>query len=802
MNRIPKSASENFLNRVAADVKRRISGQNRAFVRLLTSAATVLVACAGHGQQTNANGETTIPSQALSPSGEELSWPRQFQDNGIKVSIFQPQIEKWEGSDFETRSAVAVTAAGSNAPTYGVFWMKARADVDKAARIVTLNDITITRASFPSAPKLQSTYLALIRKQAPLANKTIALDHLEASYAISEAVKKARAVPVKNDAPSIIYSSTPALLVLVDGSPVFRPIAGSNVVRVINTRALILKLGGQVYLYASDHWYESDSVDGIWDLATNPPAALESARQAEIASQNVDLMPPGTNAVSTTPTVYLSTVPAELIQTEGAPNLVPIEGTDLMQVQNSDNALFLCDSDQHYYVLLSGRWFKSSTVVGPWEFVPYKQLPGDFAKIPPTHPKANVLVSVPGTPQAKEAVIANSIPQTATVQRREAKLDVTYDGTPVFKPITGTPLQYAVNTQAPVIEVTAHSYYSVENGVWFDAASPNGPWEVATNVPSVIYSIPVSSPLHYVTYAQVYGSTPDVVYDGYTPGYLGTEVCPDNVVVYGTGWYYPPYIGNYWVGGPCTYGFGAGFADSWDVGFGFGFSDGLWLGTWAYPWWGPYGWGWRHHYHYNHVSLNHVNIYNHWDRGVAHSEHNYGFNAWNGREWTSHWGANFNPYSSRNIQRAEPLIVRGDHDRPGSAISSRTPTHNLPEANAPRFSAYDGNFHARVPNAPMPPSASIRTLAPGVIYNQNLYGNRDGSVYRQSPSAGWERNTGSTWQTIPRTEAPELEQRAAGHTMGEQRFNNFRSFGGGFSHSTGSFAHSGMSGGHSGGGHR
>src|SRR6266446_10068559 len=375
--------------------------------------AALAMACASQAQPTNAMGELST-AQPISASGQELSWPRQFEDNGIKVSIFEPQIEKWEGNDFQTRSAVAVTPAGSNAPIYGVFWMKARADVDKAARIVTLNDIEVPRANFPSTPNLQSTYLSLIRKHVPLASKMIALDHLEAEYAISEAVKKARAVPVKNDPPKIIYSTTPALLVLVDGPPVFRPIPGSSIERVINTRALILRLGDHVYLYASSHWYESDSVDGIWDLAINPPAALEAARQAETASQNVDLMPPGTNAVSTTPTIYLSTIPAELIQTEGAPNLVPIEGTDLMQVQNSDNALFLCDSDQRYYVLLSGRWFKSNTVVGPWEFVPYKQLPSDFAKIPPTHPKANVLVSIPGTPQANEAVIANSIPQTAT----------------------------------------------------------------------------------------------------------------------------------------------------------------------------------------------------------------------------------------------------------------------------------------------------------------------------------------------------------------------------------------------------
>ena len=82
-------------------------------------------------------------------------------------------------------------------------------------------------------------------------------------------------------------------------------------------------------------------------------------------------------------------------------------------------------------------------------------------------------------------------------------------------------------------------------------------------------------------------------------------------------------------------------------------------------------------------------------------------------------------------------------------------------------------------------------MAPGLTYS-----GRDGNVYRQTPSAGWQRNTGSTWQSVPRTQAPVLNQHAISHSMGEQRFNNFRSFGGGFSHSAGGFAHSG------GGGHR
>src|SRR5260221_1643509 len=212
---------------------------------------------------------SSAESQEVTPAGDELNWPREFEDNGARVDIYQPQIEKWEGADFETRSAVAITAAGSNAPAYGVFWMKARADVDKAARIVTLNDIEATKAMFPSVPELQDCYLLLIRRHVPTVAKTVALDHLEATYAMSEAVKKARTVPVKNEPPRIIYSATPALLVLVDGAPVLRPVPDLDVERVINTRALILNTGAIFYLNAFGHWYQAIDVEGPWTLAPN-----------------------------------------------------------------------------------------------------------------------------------------------------------------------------------------------------------------------------------------------------------------------------------------------------------------------------------------------------------------------------------------------------------------------------------------------------------------------------------------------------------------------------------------------------
>ena len=141
-----------------------------------------------------------------------------------------------------------------------------------------------------------------------------------------------------------------------------------------------------------------------------------------------------------------------------------------------------------------------------------------------------------------------------------------------------------MNASVPVIRIDASSYYALQNGVWFVATSPAGPWVVATSVPSGIYTIPVSSPLHYVTYAYVYGATPDVVYTGYTPGYLGTVVAPGPVVVYGTGYVYPAWAGTIWYPAPGTWGwspFDVGFGVDVFTGFAFGFAL------------GPY-WGWHH----------------------------------------------------------------------------------------------------------------------------------------------------------------------------------------------------------------
>jgi hypothetical protein len=76
-------------------------------------------------------------------------------------------------------------------------------------------------------------------------------------------------------------------------------------------------------------------------------------------------------------------------------------------------------------------------------------LPADFAKIPPHSLAGAILPTVAGTPQAQEAVIENSIPQTATVPLKNGPtFTPSFDGPPQYTAISGTPLSYVANSSS------------------------------------------------------------------------------------------------------------------------------------------------------------------------------------------------------------------------------------------------------------------------------------------------------------------------------------------------------------------
>ena len=518
----------------------------------------------------------------VSSSGpaSQFPWPNQFTQDGAAFTVHPPQLDRWQGDQLDGRAAVSVQPAGAQKPVFGIVWLSARTQVDSTTGTVTMRDITASHASFPTANERTGAYLDALRQHLSALRWNVARERLESDLAIEHANREVQSQPLRNTAPRILYSESPAILVPIDGPPQLKEMAGFDVLRVINTRALILqdKSTRRYYLFVAGHWMETSAIEGPWTEASVRPAALEEAKQQAVANGQVDLADGAEAAHGRVPVVFVSTGQAELVQTDGPPQYAPIARTQLLYVTNSPNRLFVDLQTQQYYLLLSGRWYRASSLSqSAWEYVPGASLPTDFAMIPEDHPTESVRASVPGTAQAQEAVIANSVPQMATVKRNGATLQINYDGQPQFRPIDGTTLQHAVNSPLPVIRVDADSFYALDNGVWFVADSPFGPWSVATSVPPVLYTIPRSSSLHYVTYVRVYEATPEIVYEGYTPGYVGSYVAPGSTVVYGSGWDYQPWIGSAWYGPPVTWGFGFSVFNTW-------------WNPWPWsPWWGP-GW--------------------------------------------------------------------------------------------------------------------------------------------------------------------------------------------------------------------
>lgn len=380
------------------------------------------------------------------------------------------------------------------------------------------------------------------------------------------------------DPPRIVVSNRPMELMLIDGPPAKVPIPATRLEFVVNTDWDVF------HSTETDTWYvlregfwlrNSMLASGDWISTTDLPREFLTLQVSSDWPRVAAAMP--AKAASSPPLpLTISYEPTELVLIDGALELEPIADSGLQFVSNTGNDLFLFQD--RYYLLLSGRWFSTRDFKRQWSAV--KNLPAEFAAIPEDHRKADVLASVPGTPQAEKAVAEAAKPKLALVGVDEGnKLEIPYVGEPSFVAIEATGLRRAENTPFQVI-MHNNFYYLCFDGAWYSSSNPSSGWRAATEVPEAIYTIPPTDPAYNVTFVRVDSfddSSGKVAYKS-TSGYYNRYYTGYSMV-YGTGWYYPGYYNRsaYWRY-PHTYGYGYGAR------------------------WGPY-----HHYGYSHSATYDVN---------------------------------------------------------------------------------------------------------------------------------------------------------------------------------------------------
>lgn len=516
------------------------------------------------GKQGFVNGKYLNQADATT---DRPGWPRVYTtDGGAEITLYQPQITSWQ--DFTTLAALIATEykpTKDAKPIFGVIGVSADTVSDAEAGTVILGNIKATEINFSALDRKQISDLSLeVGKLMPTGDVTFPEERLTASLADYQRMEDVKGL--KSDPPPIFVSETPAILVQTDGKLVLAPVKGvTGLSFAVNTNWDLFQADSDKSYYLRDDktWLTSKGLAGDWQIATALPDALTKLPDDDSWKAARTAIPLTAVEGYKLPKVVYSEKPAELIQFEGEPALEIVKGTALKWASNSASDVFYDETGKQWYVLLSGRWFSSAALDGPWTFAT-PNLPADFQNIPDDAPYYAVRASVPGTSENAEARLKASIPQTARVSTDgSVKVDVAYSGEPKFESIDGTSLSYAVNTNEQVIKV-GDTYFVLKDGVWFEGSSPNGPFAVAKAVPDEIYKIPPSSPVYNVTFVRVYKSEPDAVWYGYTMGYLGAYLAWDTYV-YGTGWDYDDYWDYGWAGGgyvpyyprPVSYGVGA-----------------------------------------------------------------------------------------------------------------------------------------------------------------------------------------------------------------------------------------------------
>ncbi len=232
---------------------------------------------------------------------------------------------------------------------------------------------------------------------------------------IAEFAAKAQAEQKKDDAnataddgtaaaspPRIVVATEPTELVVTEGKPSLKPVAGTdgNLLAVDNTESdILVDVARQdYYVLLSGRWFRGKALasGGAWtyvppdalpdSFAEIPPDSDSGDMRAAVAGTDeaedavLDAQIPQTTAVKRSEATLD-------VQWDGEPKFIPIEGSATSYAANASTSVLRIGD--RFYACDNGVWFESDSPEGPWsvaESVPTEDIDG----IPPSAPVYNV----------------------------------------------------------------------------------------------------------------------------------------------------------------------------------------------------------------------------------------------------------------------------------------------------------------------------------------------------------------------------------------------------------------------------
>ena len=250
-------------------------------------------------------------------------WPRVFQRAGKQLTVYQPQVDYWNGyTNLHFRCAIAVKGVLKQ-ERFGVAEVDALTVTDHNARVVALVPLKRElRFANTSDAELAALRGAVDELKPPSQAMPLSLDRVVA-YLNPAAQPVQQPVEVSLAPPRIFTSTTPAILVMFMGEPQFKAVETSrtDLLFALNTNWDVLydTASRQYYLLNGEGWLTTAEVlKGPWVPARTLPPSLYSLPANENWAEARKRLPGKPAKVA--PTVFVTTEPSEMILTDGFPS--------------------------------------------------------------------------------------------------------------------------------------------------------------------------------------------------------------------------------------------------------------------------------------------------------------------------------------------------------------------------------------------------------------------------------------------------------------------------------------------------
>ena len=205
--------------------------------------------------------------------------------------VYQPQLKAWQKyHTLVADTAISITDPGQK-PVLGVISWRADTITDTSAQTVYVSHIVVLDARFPSLDPAQAAAMqSRVHQIYPTMTLTIGLPRMIAS--LEHLNVPVRSVAGGTQAPTILVSTSPAIVLLVDGKPVLAPIQGTTLQYVVNTNWDLFYDNSDYYLLNGRVWLKAKALQGPWAATTKLPPDMAKLPPKQNWDEVLKAIPP------------------------------------------------------------------------------------------------------------------------------------------------------------------------------------------------------------------------------------------------------------------------------------------------------------------------------------------------------------------------------------------------------------------------------------------------------------------------------------------------------------------------------